>query len=304
MGTQVRFDSRFEKIFQTVPQRGIVVLDSIHSFPIYNEDFYLPYMCILINTRGIARIRYDNQNLTFHPNEVAVIGTKHLLHALDQNPDYTATVIVISDELSLSARVSAYRHDYQKYHDTPCSIHTEDQVKQLIEVTRVMNTVSSQELALEHRTEACVSLLHVFFELLTTFRADQERSHPASRGTLMFNEFMDLVASNYMIHHDVQFYAKQMHMTPKYLSKIISDATGKGAFAWISEYIINKAITLLRTRPDLTIHKIGMMVGFDEQPSFTRFFKRYAKASPRDYRDNQNYIPQNISVMERRGIVE
>ena len=51
---------------------------------------------------------------------------------------------------------------------------------------------------------------------------------------------MDLVEHNYQTNRNVKFYADKLFYTPKYLSKIINDNTGKSASEWINNYVLMK----------------------------------------------------------------
>lgn len=288
MAERPQYDPQFLKAWSTVPERDLVVMNNVNCFPIYHEDFTLPYATIAYIYGGFARVRYDNRDFTLHPNSVAILGRKHILHAIDNSPDLNVTLVFLSEELVVETRVSAFRYDHQKYHNKPLSTHTPEQMNTIREIAHLLETIASPDLLITHRRKSLVGLLNISSELLTTYRLEQDKLNPPSHASQMFAEFMDLLADNYTEHHDVQFYASALNMTPKYLSKIIHDATGKGAFAWISEYIINRSIILLENRPDLTIQRIGELVGFKEQPSFTRFFKRYAKVSPRDFREHRH----------------
>ena len=278
------YDSTIELAIRSVESLGLIVLRDIHRFSSYGEDFNFPHVVIAINTNGTAHVRYDHQAEIFHTNEVAVIGPNHILHVIETSEAYSMTLVVVANALLEQIRVTALRHDFQKYHTTPSCILTERQIHQLLDIVKVMETISSPEIEMEHRSEVQCSLLHAFNELLMCFRADSDESHQATRSTLIYNRFMDLLAANYAKQHEVQFYAKELCMTPKYFSKIVTDVTGRGANAWINEYIMNKAKNMLRTRPDLSLQKIGQLLGFPEQASFTRFFHKQAGVSPRGFR--------------------
>ena len=278
------YDSTIELAIRSVESLGLLVLRDIHRFSRYGEDFIFPNVVLAINTSGIAHVRYDHQEDIFHQNEVAVISPNHVIHVVETSEVYSMTLIVVANSLLEQFKMTAFRHDFQKYHSAPSCILSERQTQQLLDIAKVMETISDPELKMEFRKEAQCGLLHIFNELLTSFRTDYDASRQATRSTLVFNRFMDLLAANYAKEHEVQFYAKELCMTPKYFSKIITDVTGRGANSWINEYIINKAKNMLRTRPDLTLQKIGTLLGFPEQASFTRFFHKQAGVSPRAYR--------------------
>lgn len=278
------YDSTIEIATRSVESLGLLILRDVHRFSRYGEDFSFPHVVIAINTNGIAHVRYDQQEEIFHTNEVAVITPKHKIHVIATSEVYSMTLVIISHSLAEQCQISALRHDFQKYHSAPSCMLTERQTHQLLDIVKVMESISDPELPIEHRAGAQTSLLHVFNEMLTCFRTDFEQSRQATRGTLVYNRFMDLLATNYAAQHEVQFYAKELCMTPKYFSKIITDVTGRGANSWINEYIINKAKNMLRTRPDLSLQRIGYLLGFPEQASFTRFFHKQTGVSPRNFR--------------------
>ena len=278
------YDSTIELATRSVESLGLLVLRDIHRFSRYGEDFRFPHLVVAINTNGIAHVRYDQQEEIFHQNEVAVVSPNHIIHIIDTSESYSMTLIVVSKALLDQVKLSAFRHDFQKYHSAPSCILTERQTHQLLDIVKVIETISDPELQMEHRSDAQCSLLHVFNEMLTSFRTDYDQSRQATRSTLVFNRFMDLLAANYAKEHEVQFYAKELCMTPKYFSKIVTDVTGRGANAWINVYLINRAKNMLRSRPDLTMQKIGFLLGFPEQASFTRFFHKQTGISPRTYR--------------------
>ncbi len=288
MTAQTPYDQRLEQAFQTVEERDVVVLHDVHGFHVYGDDFILPCISICLNLRGVAHLRFDQHETTFHTNEVAVIPSNHVVHALDNNEDYTATIIYISKELAQEVRTTSFDHAYQKFHIRPSLVLTPQEIQKLQDITQVLEMVASPDMHLAHRREVLVRMIQIFIEVLNSFRKDPEETKNLSREMLVFNKFMDSLAKHYTTEHEVQYYAQELNLTPKYFSKIVSTVTGRGANAWINEYVINKAKNMLQTRPDMSLQRIGLTLGYPEQASFTRFFHKQTGMSPRAFRDGNH----------------
>lgn len=75
------------------------------------------------------------------------------------------------------------------------------------------------------------------------------------------------------------------HLSPKYFSTLIKQETGISAGEWIDRYVVIQAKTLLEQERDLTIQQVADQMGFSEQASFSRFFKRHTGMTPKEYRE-------------------
>jgi len=94
-----------------------------------------------------------------------------------------------------------------------------------------------------------------------------------------FIKMLNIYASN---EREVQFYAEKLGITPKYLSTITQEYSGKNASTWISEYVVNLAISLMREKK-CKIEDVSRMLNFPSQSFFGRFFKRTTGISPKKY---------------------
>ena len=80
------------------------------------------------------------------------------------------------------------------------------------------------------------------------------------------------------------FYADKLCLTPKYLSKLIKQASGRSAPDWIDEFVILEAKNLLKYT-DLAIKEIVYKLHFPNQSVFFKFFKAHTGLTPSDYRN-------------------
>lgn len=100
--------------------------------------------------------------------------------------------------------------------------------------------------------------------------------------------FIDLLAKLPKISRRVDFYADRLCLTPKYLTTLVREATGKSAKDWIDDFIISNAQFLLR-HSDMSIQQIAFELNFPNQSFFGKFFKEHTGYSPSGFRsDNCN----------------
>ena len=79
------------------------------------------------------------------------------------------------------------------------------------------------------------------------------------------------------------FYADKLCITPVYLSQVMQEVNGQGAYEMIADYLVVRIKSLLRNA-DLDIKDVARQTGFANQSSLSRFFRRQTGMSPSEYR--------------------
>lgn len=112
----------------------------------------------------------------------------------------------------------------------------------------------------------------------------QERveERPLSRRANYVQEFMRLMHENYRQERSVGFYADKLFISPKYLSLIIKEMTGRSAAEWIDECVILEAKNLLRYSGK-NIQQVAYELNFTNQSSFGKYFKHLTGMSPSQF---------------------
>lgn len=95
-------------------------------------------------------------------------------------------------------------------------------------------------------------------------------------------DFIKLVNKNYESHHDVAFYANEMHITPNYLNKITNDLIGMSAYDYILNRIISEAKILLKLT-DINVSELAYKLGYENPAYFIRLFKKLEGITPLEY---------------------
>lgn len=118
-----------------------------------------------------------------------------------------------------------------------------------------------------------------------------------SRQYNMFNAFLSKLNELHKKERSVQFYADQLHITPKYLSTIIHKYTGLTASQAIDQYVVF-AIKQTLYNNENNIKKISIEYNFQNQSFFGRYFKRITGMSPNAYLKRNNV--KSINFVQKK----
>lgn len=104
-----------------------------------------------------------------------------------------------------------------------------------------------------------------------------------TRAEEYFRQFMTLLGEHYRQERSVGFYARQLCITPKYLTTLIRQISGKSVSEWIDSYVVLEAKTLLKYS-NLSVQEISYYLHFPNQSFFGSYFKRNTGMSPSQYK--------------------
>ena len=126
---------------------------------------------------------------------------------------------------------------------------------------------------------------HSFFRSFWVRKIDEWKTMGSrtARSQATVDRFIRLVTEHHMTEHYLQFYANELEITPKYLSKLVRDVTGRSAPDWIDSFLVLEAKNMLKYS-DLAIKEIVFKLNFPDQSSFYKFFKLHTGMIPSEYR--------------------
>lgn len=143
----------------------------------------------------------------------------------------------------------------------------------------------SQEKA-PHTTAIIRSLIYVVLHELedVLFSLDKEPTPILDKSLPILSQFKALLTENFITQRQVSFYAEKLHLTPKYFSTLIKDASGKTAGEWINEMLVLEAKVRLQNQEN-SIAQIAYDLDFSDPSHFGRFFRNHVGMSPTEYRN-------------------
>lgn len=122
------------------------------------------------------------------------------------------------------------------------------------------------------------------YSLLNSIADFYTREHKSEKnlGTQSIR-FRKLVSEFGQKERSIHYYADALHIHPRYLSRTVLKETGISANEWIRKQVIMEAKILLQKK-ELTLTHIVSILNFPDQSTFGKYFKKYAKMTPKEYR--------------------
>lgn len=166
----------------------------------------------------------------------------------------------------------------------PCVTLTEKQLKNLEEIIAIIKSrlvESNRPLRVQILSTLaqtmCLEILDAYLAGLSINPLLQNRRDK------IFQKFLQDCFRYFKTHRDVRFYAEQQNLTPRYLATVIHEVSGKTPIEWLNLSVIAEAKKLLAD-PNLSVKEVAMLLSFEDQSLFGRYFKRATGLSPLKFR--------------------
>ena len=128
------------------------------------------------------------------------------------------------------------------------------------------------------------ALIHTYERLYLKY-SKEEACRP-SHEREVFESFIRLVNASNGVERRLDYYAAQLHLTPRYLGTIVKQVSDVTAKEWIDRAAIMQIKVLLK-HSDKQITQISDQLRFANDSFFCKYFKRLTGLTPNEYRSGQ-----------------
>ncbi|RDC55841.1 AraC family transcriptional regulator [Pedobacter chinensis] len=128
------------------------------------------------------------------------------------------------------------------------------------------------------------SFLSVIYDIfLINEKQKKIKIAPISSKTELANRFLSLVSERFKTEKRVIYYANCLRLTPRHLSQVVKQVTGRSAGKHIDEFVIREAKMLLSGHVK-NISEIAEELCFSNPSFFGKFFKKHTGLSPLSFK--------------------
>lgn len=132
-------------------------------------------------------------------------------------------------------------------------------------------------------SEAYLQVLKIYWDDCKDQYAINIPQGKQGRAKVIFNAFLNEIILHFRKERSVAFYANKLFVSPKYLSRVIKEVSGRQPSDWIRELVVLEAKALLRTE-QYSVQQISDQLNFSSPSFFGRYFREAVGCSPRKYR--------------------
>jgi AraC-like DNA-binding protein len=279
----VLYDS--EKIIKRTSWRNSEIqVAEIESYIDENlpEYFHTSHYAILFVTQGTLCAKINLLDVELKAPAAVFIFNDHVLHYNSSTSNMKCRVLSFSPVFAENLMLSL---PYDKLHYAYVRPASQLDTQSMRTIMRYLDLI--EELMQKEKPNRQTTILHLIRSLVSFlygFFADSLSSQkPLSRAEELTGRFLSLVDQCCHEHHDIKWYADELHLTPTYVANVVKQVTGSTAGDCISEILIRKAKSLLRTST-LSVQEISDRLGFQNQSHFGTFFRRAVGVSPKAFR--------------------
>ena len=239
----------------------------------------LTYGAILICRKGKARLNvnykgwelYEGAVITLFPNDVVELKVEGDCKSPEtENGDCKSPQTANSFEAEiLKYNPSLLREASLQLEQTVYSSLRKDRCRQDTPV--VTNIINGMFALLK---------VYEYLQRNPQYHPDEVKSY---RVRELFNRFMMLLERDFKISRDVNYYARQMNISSKYLTNIVSQVTGHTPKTIIDQYVILQLKMQLK-RSTQSVKEMAWEFHFADVSFFCRYFKKHTGLTPQQIR--------------------
>lgn len=93
----------------------------------------------------------------------------------------------------------------------------------------------------------------------------------------------NIIESKYQTPLTVESVAKEIFVSPNYLSTLFKQELGIKFVDYLHEYRINQAKKLFKEDKDIKIYEVAKEIGYNDEKHFSKMFKKWTGVTPTDY---------------------
>ncbi len=250
------------------------------------------YHELFVVQAGRGEHAIDGQPTALLPGTVSVI-TKGQVHTVEYFTELTGWLIRFSDDFLTADMFTPVGSNYvtlfnQLGHNHTITIGQEDlyelgRLLDLIEFEWSQPTTMQKEQVLRHLLSVLIIRLARIFENVLGTPDHELDPHR------VYQHFMTLLEAQFAAHHDVQYYADALHVSPIRLSRALNRVLGKATKQVIDERIVLEAKRYLHYT-DLSVTEIAAALGYTDLFHLSKTFKRLTGVAPQTFREQRQKV--------------
>lgn len=269
--------------------RECITASSDSQMQVFRFPCRIDAFIIGVGTEGETSVSFNLHEFRLKKDSMFIFTPKNILQVNSQQY-FKADVIAISPDFMrrININIKNMMPLFLKFVENPTLALTPEEsrsmrgmIAQIERETRGPETHFSFDIVSGLIAATIYKVGDIMYHYLAEHPEGQNNSH--NRAEEYFKQFTHLLGEHFREERSVGFYARQLCITPKYLTTLIKRISGQSVSEWIDNYVILEAKTLLKYST-MSIQEIAYCLNFPNQSFFGSYFKRNTGMSPSQYK--------------------
>ena len=236
---------------------------------------------------GYGDIVIDLKQYRITKGDIVVAFPYSVVQVISYSDDFDGSVIAADVNFFGTLQISDKSFHYLYIRDNPCISLMEEEWDKVVSLHDMLLRESiDAEHPLRREIDECIMKMIIYEVAAIYLKRKPITQQIRSRNDIIFQQFIFSLFNNFHVHRTVDFYATEQSITPRHLSVIVKQMSGRTAGEWIICCTIMNIKTKLQD-PKLTIKEISAEMNFPNPSFFSQYFKKYVGITPKEYRKGE-----------------
>lgn len=239
---------------------------------------------IFICLKGEGYVIINEHKYQLSPGTLCIAFPGTIIQGFKRGEGFESYTLRIATDFLRDLDIPSASSIHLLMREHPCMVLKEEQLAGILDICRMMQ---QKDARVQHpfREQINAQMLRLLCLELAGIYAQHipVRREPCSRQDMTFRRFLSLLATDITISREVQYYADKLSITPKYLTIITRQISGRSAASWITHSVIINAKALLSTT-QLTVQQVSERLNFPNPSFFGQYFLRHTGMTPKAFR--------------------
>jgi AraC-like DNA-binding protein len=263
-----------------------IIVDQLANAPFPTTARRMNFILMGLCTKGEVTYTMDTREYTLRPGNVILVSERHVVDGYNASPDFEGLCMMISMPFysEIMRNVSDVSAMFLFAHNNPLYELTERDQKVFGYYYNVIKNRLADTDNVFRRDLVRTLILAMFYDLGNViYRFQQVKAQRQTRADIIFTQFIRLVEQHCHTERRVSWYAKQLDITPKYLSEMVKNVSKRTPNEWIDNYVVLEIRVTLKNSSK-SIKTIAEEMNFANQSFLGKYFKEHVGMSPSEYR--------------------
>lgn len=258
-----------------------------------NSPLFTDWCVHIICNEGHAMFLFNNRLVTIHKNDATVISHPKLISDISASGDLKIRFIAAplkfihrllpANHYGIVGHISLYENPV-----IPLSPEDARRFNNDIEQLRLRHADTHHLFYDEMLGSLALTMIYDLFDFHAKIHGDNS---PSERTANVVKRLLTHLENGRAKHYrEVTYYAKELNVSPKYLSETVKRITGNSVMSLIDKYAVPILIDFLNNS-DLSFTQICHEMNFSSLSYFSRYTRKHLGMSPSQYRNSHSHFP-------------